>query len=539
MGEPAWRVPGYLLDEPLGAGADARVWRGRVRRGGDPVAIKLLPVLGRDQLAAARAEAAVLIGLDHPHLVHLHEAVPCAQGLALVLDLADGGSLAGLLQRRGRLTPGEVVAALAPIGAALAYAHNAGVVHGDVSAANVLFTAAGLPLLADLGIARLADASTGEVGDDDPNAPARSTPAYIDPVVAAGGVPAASSDVFMLAAVALHALTGRPPWPGVTAGAALAAAATGELGDVTARLRAAGVPEPVATVLRGGLEHDPARRPTAAEFALDLRHAAEPAPVELRAGRARHRAEDSRGASAMLTYGHRVPPPARAPAWTWRSRAGSRAVRLAVSALVLSGVGGGVLWWVSGGHDDAVAPLAQARPAASGPARPAAGPAGSTTAGRAVAAATAELAATSGPAAETGGAGPARALAGSRLDAAQAAQVLRSLDALRARAYAERDPSLLAQVYTAGPLLTQDSAQLRSIVPSGCGLDGATTSYTRVVVTDRSPGEVTLRARAALHASRLRCAGKPAGQAPGAGPRTLRIELRSDGTSYRIGGLER
>ena len=64
--------------------------------------------------------------------------------------------------------------------------------------ANILFTGGGVPLLADLGVARL----TGDDSD------AESTPAYVDPTVAAGCVPGPPSDVFMLGAVALHALTG-------------------------------------------------------------------------------------------------------------------------------------------------------------------------------------------------------------------------------------------------------------------------------------------------------------------------------------------
>ena len=141
-----------------------------------------------DQARRADAEAALLTALDHPHLVRLHAVVPADGASVLVLDLADGGSLAELLAARGRLTPGEVITAVAPVAAALAYLHDQGVVHGDVSAANILFTAGGSPLLADVGVARL----TGDDRD------AASTPAYVDPAVAAGCVPGPPSDVFML-----------------------------------------------------------------------------------------------------------------------------------------------------------------------------------------------------------------------------------------------------------------------------------------------------------------------------------------------------
>src|ERR671926_261864 len=94
-----------------------------------------------DAEAQAR-EAALLGALDPPHLVRLHEVVhqPRRGGpprVALVLDLLAGGSLAAVLDRRGRLRPGEVVTALAPVAAALAHAHDRGVVHGDLSPGNV------------------------------------------------------------------------------------------------------------------------------------------------------------------------------------------------------------------------------------------------------------------------------------------------------------------------------------------------------------------------------------------------------------------
>ena len=86
--------------------------------------------------------------------------------------------------------------------------------HGDVSPANVLFTDAAVPLLADLGVGRI-------IGDD---GPVRSTAAYVDPSVANGCLPGPASDVFMLAATAVHALTGVPVWAGPTAEASLALA---------------------------------------------------------------------------------------------------------------------------------------------------------------------------------------------------------------------------------------------------------------------------------------------------------------------------
>jgi hypothetical protein len=517
MGQSAPKVPGYLLDALLGVGGFGEVWRARRTRDGEPVAIKLLPTPDADQLAAVHAEAAVLAALEHPHLIRLREVVRCPGALALVLDLAGGGSLAALLAARGRLTPGEAVTALAPVAAALAYAHNAGVVHGDVSAANVLFTAIGLPLLADLGVARLA----GDVSL------ARSTPAYVEPTVAAGGLPTAPADVFMLGGVALHALTGSPPWPGPAGGDPLVAAAAGELGDVGARLRAADVPDEVAAVVLRALAPNPNRRATAAEFALDLRHATEPVAVDLHAGRApraagpRHAAQPFTRIVPRAERGPQQPPdrlPARRRA-PWRP--GRRAAR--VCLVVLGGLGVAsicaAVWLPSG----ASAPPS-GRPAGAHP---------SASAGGSAAARPGRPAGTSNP----GGSGVPDVPA-VEVDAAGAATILAGLDQLRARAYAQRSPDLLAQVYAADPLLRQDRARLVGSVPVGCVLDGVQTRYQQVRVTARAPGRIELTVEVSLSPSRLTCAGSAAGVAPGSGPTALHVVLLAPGAGpYRIASI--
>jgi hypothetical protein len=282
-------------------------------------------------------EAALLGALDHPHLVRLHEVVhqPARGGpprVALVLDLLEGGSLAALLARRGRLRPGEVVTAVAPVAAALAHAHEQGVIHGDLSPGNIVFTAEGRPVLTDLGVARvLGETAAAEV-----------TPAYVDPTVARGGAPGPASDVFGVAAAAFHALTGVAPWNAATPADTLAVAAAGELPDL-AEL-APGAPAELLAVVARGLAADPAARGSAAAFALDLRHACRPEPVRLPVAGIpdTELARTGRGPRTELTHQVRRPAPVTAvtgpgPARRRRSlpAAGPWARRLAVVAAVV------------------------------------------------------------------------------------------------------------------------------------------------------------------------------------------------------------
>ena len=296
-GPVTFTVPGYQVDKLIGYGSHAEVWSGRDAGTHEAVALKriIVPAHGdpdraAELIASARTEAALLGVLQHPSLIRLHRYVQTPAAVVLVMELAEGGSLAQLLRRRDRLSPAEVSAALSPVAAALACAHSEGVMHGDVSAANILFSATGQPKLADLGVARMLVGHTSTERS-------LGTPAYVDPVVAAGGAAGTASDVFSLAAVALHCVTGAGPWHSADPAdlrMVLARAATGVIDDLPGKLAAC--PEAMAAVLSRALDPEPQRRGSAAEFALDLGASVPSAPVVLAAGRippavGRHSAE--------------------------------------------------------------------------------------------------------------------------------------------------------------------------------------------------------------------------------------------------------
>ena len=531
-----WKLPGYVVEALLGFGGSGEVWRARVASTGEPVALKRIAIDDVAQVRAAQAEAALLATLDHPHLIRLHELVPSRDALVLVLDFAAGGTLAELVDARGRITPGEAITALAPVGAALAYAHNAGVVHGDVTPSNVLFTEAGMPMLADLGVARL-------LGD---GAPVHSTPAFIDPAVAAGCVPGPQSDVFMLGAVTLYALTGRPLWRGDTPAEVLASAAAGETGDIDALLAAVDVPEAMRAVLSRALSVEPSLRGSAAEFALDLRHAGTPLAVELSAGR-------QRVAPAL-------PMPAR-PTGAHRRGAGADAASAGPDAVCADPARPG-FDRPTGAAPTTVTPLlthaVRPRPRPLPARRARRGPLGKVTPRWAAAAAGAlTLAAAAGVASSALGGGglnrgassppasaaPASASPAARsaapLDASGVSTVLARLDERRQQAFAGRNTALLGQVYLPGPLLSQDTALLERLVPAGCRLVGVYTNYDHVRVTARSGNRVQAAVSATLAESSLMCGGTAKARAPGAGPATLHIMLARHGSGYLIAAIGR
>jgi hypothetical protein len=130
-----------------------------------------------------------------------------------------------------------------------------------------------------------------------------------------------------------------------------------------------------------------------------------------------------------------------------------------------------------------------------------------------------------------------QASAAHRSEVGAAAELVR-LDGLRARAFAERRPALLHQVYVPGPLLTADTALLTRIVPPGCGLRGVRTGYSKVRST-AAGARIVLTVTATLPTSDLVCAGHRRGRAAGAGPTTLRLELTHTAAGLRIAGQSR
>src|SRR5262249_43741285 len=129
---------GYVLDHAIGQGAYGRVWYGRRRGDGSPVAIKVLRseyLTDPDVLARFLRERTMLMGLHHPHLVAVEDLVVEGDTAAVVMELVDGHDLRRV-GRQGRLDVDGALTVLAQVAHALAYIHAAGILHRDIKPEN-------------------------------------------------------------------------------------------------------------------------------------------------------------------------------------------------------------------------------------------------------------------------------------------------------------------------------------------------------------------------------------------------------------------
>ncbi|WP_435206247.1 serine/threonine-protein kinase [Micromonospora sp. bgisy143] len=259
----------YRLIDQIGAGGMSVIWRARDEVLDRFVALKVLAA----SLAAdarfrdmVREEARAAAQLVHPHVTSVHdygETVDPDGSITsfVVMELLSGEELE-LRLTEGPLPWPEAVEVGAQVADALAAAHRLGIVHRDITPANVMMTAMGVKVL-DFGIATRIGAP-----DEDEDGGTFGTPAYVAPERLDGAPAQPATDVYSLGVLLHEALTGRVPYPADTWEQLTAALAEGPAPTL------AGVPElpvEVARICLRSLARDPADRPTARQVAAVLR----------------------------------------------------------------------------------------------------------------------------------------------------------------------------------------------------------------------------------------------------------------------------
>ncbi len=202
----------YTIEEEIGRGGMATVYRATQKSLNREVALKLLPAqFTHDKKFIERfhKEARTAASLNHPNIVTIYDEGTISDVHFISMALISGEDLSKKIKSNGPLSENELISYIAPIADGLSYAHAKGMVHRDIKSANILLNNESKPYLTDFGIAHAGDGSnqtkTGTL---------LGTPEYMSPEQARGENTDCRSDIYSLGIVMYECLTGSRPFTG-------------------------------------------------------------------------------------------------------------------------------------------------------------------------------------------------------------------------------------------------------------------------------------------------------------------------------------
>lgn len=272
--QPGGRLAGYLLEEEIGRGGMAVVYRAYDDRLERRVALKVIaPELARDEAFRARfiRESRAAAAVEHPHIIPVFDAGETAGVLYLAMRYVPGGDVRLLLDRAAPLPVARACGLIAQVASALDAAHARGLVHRDVKPTNMLLDlslAGSQPdhvYLSDFGLAKPAAATPGlTIAGQFPG-----TLAYVAPEQIQGRDTDGRADQYSLACAGFEMLSGAPPFPRANPMAVLSAQLTEPPPSLAARRPE--LPAAVDEVMGRALAKAPADRyPGCLDFAEAL-----------------------------------------------------------------------------------------------------------------------------------------------------------------------------------------------------------------------------------------------------------------------------
>ena len=259
----------YELRELVGSGGMSSVYRALDRLLERNVALKILhPHYGDDEeyVERFRREARAVAQLSHPNIVTVIDRGESDGQQYIVFEYIDGESLKQLVDRTGPLPARRAIELVLQVADALAFAHQAGLVHRDVKPQNILVTEDGQAKVTDFGIARSLDVEHGVTQ----TGTVLGTSNYLSPEQARGQAVTPATDVYSLGVVVFELLTGEVPFPGEN----FVAVAMKHINEPPPPLleRRPDVPVRLVHAVERALAKDPAARfQTMEAFAAELR----------------------------------------------------------------------------------------------------------------------------------------------------------------------------------------------------------------------------------------------------------------------------
>ncbi len=202
----------YILEEQLGSGGMAEVYRARDKLLDRPVAVKILHAAYRSDFEFVerfRREAKAAARLSHPNIVSIYDVGADGSDQYIVMEYVPSKTLKDKIRDEGPLNILTAVSIAIDISNGLCHAHANSIVHCDIKPHNILMTSDGHAKIADFGIARAVTESTLTYSGS-----VVGSVHYFSPEQAQGGAITPKSDIYSLGVVMYEMLTNRLPFTG-------------------------------------------------------------------------------------------------------------------------------------------------------------------------------------------------------------------------------------------------------------------------------------------------------------------------------------
>lgn len=254
------QINDYVIQERIGAGGMATVYRANQRSVSRDVALKIIRL--DDETAQNESfrsrfayEARIIAGLEHIHILPVYDYGVTGNVAYLAMRWLRGGTLTQLLNHGPMMTE-HAANMFEQIARGLGYAHSKGVIHRDLKPSNILLDDQGNAYLCDFGLAKMMEGSVNITSDGN----LVGTPLYMSPEMLRGDTIDQRADIYSLGMVLYHMLVGRPGFDTTTSNITTLIYTILEKGPTPpSRYNTALTAEVEAVVMRA-LARDPAQR---------------------------------------------------------------------------------------------------------------------------------------------------------------------------------------------------------------------------------------------------------------------------------------
>ncbi|MFH1156351.1 MAG: protein kinase [Pseudomonadota bacterium] len=201
------KIGKYLIQDKIGQGGFALVYRGKHDLLNMPVAIKMMKhdmAMEQSFLDKFKDEARTIARLNHENIVKVYDIEERYQTIFIIMELLEGNSLEEILENGTTLPYPKAVDYLAQLCAGLKYAHTRGIIHQDIKPANIFITHGDTVKILDFGLACPVAAR---------NIDLPGTPFYMAPEQIEMEPIDERSDIYALGITMYEAITGQRPYP--------------------------------------------------------------------------------------------------------------------------------------------------------------------------------------------------------------------------------------------------------------------------------------------------------------------------------------